>query len=257
MSLLEDQTAVVTGAASGNGRAIAELFAEHGASVVVADVREDPREGGDPTHVTIEDGGGDAVFVECDVTEYEDCVAAVDAAEQFGGVDIMVNNAGIVGPQVPLVELDMDEYRTLMEVNLDGVFHGSKAAALAMLEAGDGGSIVNMSSVAGIAGYGGITPYSAAKGGVRLFSYALAGELGPDGIRVNVVHPGVIETAMTTEDSPIVGTEEGEQLKATLPLRRFGTPEDVAGVCLFLASDLSSYVTAESIIVDGGQLNSA
>lgn len=257
MSLLEDQTAVVTGAASGNGRAIAELFAEHGAAVVVADVREDPREGGDPTHVTIEDGGGDAVFVECDVTEYEDCVAAVDAAEQFGGVDIMVNNAGIVGPQVPLVELDMDEYRTLMEVNLDGVFHGSKAAALAMLEAGDGGSIVNMSSVAGIAGYGGITPYSAAKGGVRLFSYALAGELGPDGIRVNVVHPGVIETAMTTEDSPIVGTEEGEQLKATLPLRRFGTPEDVAGVCLFLASDLSSYVTAESIIVDGGQLNSA
>jgi NAD(P)-dependent dehydrogenase (short-subunit alcohol dehydrogenase family) len=114
-----------------------------------------------------------------------------------------------------------------------------------------------MSSVAGITGYGGITPYSAAKGGVRLFSYALAGELGPDGIRVNVVHPGVIETAMTTEDSPIVGTEEGEQLKATLPLRRFGTPEDVAGVCLFLASDLSSYVTAESILVDGGQLNNA
>lgn len=105
--------------------------------------------------------------------------------------------------------------------------------------------------------YGGITPYSAAKGDVRLFSYALASELGPDGIRVNVVHPGVIETAMTTDDSPIVGTEVGEQLQAILPLRRFGTPEDVAGVCLFLASDLASYVTAESIVIDGGNLNSA
>ena len=257
MSLLEDKTAVVTGAASGNGRAIAELFAEHGAAVVVADVREEPREGGEPTHELLEARGGDAVFVECDVTSYDDCVAAVEAAEEFGGVDVMVNNAGIVGPQVPLVELDMDDYRRLMRVNLDGVFHGSKAAALAMVDSGNGGSIVNMSSVAGIVGYGGITPYSAAKGGVRLFSYALASELGPDGIRVNVVHPGVIETAMTTEDSPIVGTEEGEQLKAVLPLRRFGTPEDVAGVCLFLASDLSSYVTAESIVVDGGNLNSA
>ncbi|SEP09128.1 NAD(P)-dependent dehydrogenase, short-chain alcohol dehydrogenase family [Halogranum amylolyticum] len=257
MSLLEDRTAVITGAASGNGRAIAELFAEHGASVVVADIREEPREGGEPTHTYIESQGGEATFVECDVTDYDDCVAAVEAAEQFGGVDVMVNNAGIVGPQAPLVELDMDEYRTLMRVNLDGVFHGSKAAALAMVERGDGGSIVNMSSVAGMAGYGGITAYSASKGGVRLFSYALASELGPDGIRVNVVHPGVIETAMTTEDSPIVGTEEGEQLKSTLPLRRFGTPEDVAGVCLFLASDLSSYVTAESIVVDGGDLNSA
>ncbi|SDN09732.1 NAD(P)-dependent dehydrogenase, short-chain alcohol dehydrogenase family [Halogranum gelatinilyticum] len=257
MSLLEGKTAVVTGAASGNGRAIAELFAEHGAAVVVADVRDDPREGGEPTHELVESRGGDAVFVECDVTNYDDCVDAVEAADPFGGVDIMVNNAGIVGPQVPLVELDMDDYRTLMAVNLDGVFHGSKAAALAMVEHGNGGSIVNMSSVAGMVGYGGITPYSAAKGGVRLFSYALANELGPDGVRVNVVHPGVIETAMTTDDSPIVGTEAGEQLKAVLPLRRFGTPEDVAGVCLFLASDLSSYVTAESIVVDGGNLNSA
>ena len=257
MSLLEDKTAVVTGASSGLGRNIALQFAEHGASIVVADIQSEPRGGGEPTHELIVDDGGDATYVSCDVTNYDECVAAIEAASEFGGVDIMVNNAGIVGPQTPLVELDLDAYQTLMDVNVDGVVHGSKAAALAMVEHGRGGSIINLSSVAGIVGYGGITPYSASKGAVRLFSYALASELGPDGIRVNAIHPGVIETSMTTEDSPVVGTETGKQLKATVPLRRFGQPEDVAGVCLFLASELSSYVTAESIVIDGGSLNSA
>jgi NAD(P)-dependent dehydrogenase (short-subunit alcohol dehydrogenase family) len=184
-------------------------------------------------------------------------VAAVEAAEAFGGIDIMVNNAGIVGPQGPLTDLDKDAYQQLMAVNLEGVFNGSRAAADAMTEAGTHGSIINMSSVAGINGYGGITPYSAAKGGVRTFTYALASEVGPEGIRVNAIHPGVIETAMTTEDVPTVGTEEGDATLETVPLRRFGQPEDVAGVATFLASDLSSYVSGESIIVDGGQLNTA
>ena len=257
MALLTGKTAVITGGASGNGRAIAESFAEHGAAVVIADIQSEPRQGGTPTHEMITEQGGDATFVQCDVTEYDDCVAAVEAAEEFGGIDVMVNNAGIVGPQGPLVELDFEEYRQLMDINLTGVFHGAKAAALKMIEHGNGGSIINMSSVAGMNGYGGITPYSATKGGTRLFSYALANELGPDGIRVNAVHPGVIETAMTVEDQPVVGTEEGEQLKQMIPLRRFGEPEDVAGVCVFLASDLSSYVSAESIVVDGGNLNSS
>jgi len=257
MPLLTDKTAVVTGAASGNGRAIAKMFADHGAAVVVADIQTEPRRSGTPTHELITEQGGEAAFVECDVTEYDDCVAAVEKAAEFGGVDIMVNNAGIVGPQVPLVELDFEEYQQLIEVNLTGVFYGAKAAALKMIEHGDGGSIINMSSVAGMNGYANITPYSAAKGGIRLFSYALANELGPDEIRVNAVHPGVIETAMTVEDQPVVGTEEGEQLKQVIPLRRFGDPEDVAGVCTFLASDLSSYVSAESIVVDGGNLNSS
>jgi NAD(P)-dependent dehydrogenase (short-subunit alcohol dehydrogenase family) len=256
MSLLEDKTAVITGSSGGIGRGIAQTFADHGASVVVADIREDPREGGTPTHELLQEEGSEATYVECDVTDYDDCVAAVEAAEEFGGVDVMVNNAGIVGPQDPLVDLDLDEYRNLVSVNLDGVVNGSKAAALAMVERGEGGSIVNMSSVAGMVGYGGITPYSAAKGGVRLFTYALASELGPDGIRVNAVHPGVVETAMTKEDSPIVGTEQEEQLLPTIPLRRVGQPEDIGGVVTFLASDLASYVTAESIVVDGGQLNS-
>jgi len=257
MSLLAGKTAIVTGASSGNGRAIAQMYHEHGAAVVIADIQSEPREGGTPTHERITDAGGDAVFIETDVTDFDACVDAVDAAAEFGGVDIMVNNAGIVGPQGPLTELDMDAYGQLMAVNLEGVFNGSRAAAAAMTDAGTEGSIINMSSVAGINGYGGITPYSAAKGAVRTFTYALASELGPDGIRVNAIHPGVIETAMTTEDVPTVGTEEGEATLETVPLRRFGQPDDVAGVATFLASELSSYVSGESIIVDGGQLNTA
>jgi NAD(P)-dependent dehydrogenase (short-subunit alcohol dehydrogenase family) len=256
-SLLSDTAAVVTGAASGNGRAIARQFAEHGADVVCADVREEPRRGGRPTHELIEaETGASAVSVDCDVTDYDDVAGAVAAADEFGGVDVMVNNAGIVGPQDPLVDLDLGGYRDLLRVNLDGVVHGSKAAALRMVEAGDGGSIVNMSSVAGITGYGGLTPYSTAKGGVRLFTYALASELGGDDVRVNAVHPGVIETAMTVDDVPMVGSEDAEAVLQTIPLGRFGQPEEVAGVCTFLASDLASYVTAESIVVDGGELNS-
>lgn len=257
MTLLEGTTAVITGAASGNGRAIAEVFADHGASVVVADVQTEPRRGGTPTHELITETGGSATFVECDVTDYDDVVTAVDAAEDFGGVDVMVNNAGIVGPQGAITELDFDDYQTLMDINLKGVFHGSKAAASRMLDHGTEGSIINISSVAGIVGYGGISPYSAAKGGVRLLTYSLAQELGPDGIRVNAVHPGVIETAMTTQDNPLIGTDQGEQLKQTIPLREFGKPEDVAGICTFFASDLARYVTGESVVVDGGWLQTS
>src|SRR6056297_1884187 len=115
MSLLSGKTAVITGAASGNGRAIAEAFADHGAAVVVADLQRDPRQGGTPTDELIEERGGEAVFVECDVTDYDDCVAAVEAADEFGGIDVMVNNAGIVGPQTPLVDLDLEAYRSLIE----------------------------------------------------------------------------------------------------------------------------------------------
>ncbi|WP_254542950.1 SDR family oxidoreductase [Halomarina pelagica] len=256
--LLTDRAAVVTGGSSGNGRAIATRFAEEGADVVVADVQADPREGGDPTHEIIEsETDRSATFVECDVTDRASLDAAVDAADDFGGIDVMVNNAGILGPVAEIGEIDYEGYRQLMDVNLDGVYFGAQAAARRMKERGEGGSIVNMSSVAGIVGYPEITPYSAAKGGVRLLTYALAGELGQYDIRVNVIHPGVIETAMTTEDMPMIGTQEGEAIRETLPIQRYGTPEDVANAAVFLASDLASYVTAESILVDGGMVNTA
>ncbi|MFP8957756.1 SDR family NAD(P)-dependent oxidoreductase [Natrialbaceae archaeon A-CW3] len=259
-ALLAEKTAVVTGAASGIGREIAHTFATHGADVVVADIQEEPREGGTPTHELIEDDPdleGTATFVECDVTNRDDVEAAIDAATEFGGLDILVNNAGIVGPTAPIQDIDREEYDRLLSINLDGTFTCCQVAVEAMLERGEGGSIVNMSSVAGIAGYPNLTPYSMAKGGIRMLTYGLAVEVGRHGIRANSIHPGVIETEMTTSDFPIVGTEEGEATLETIPLGRFGKPEDVANVTMFLASDLSGYVTAESIVVDGGAFRSA
>lgn len=253
--LLADKTATVTGGSSGIGREISLTFAEHGASVVIADIRSEPREGGRPTHEVIRDNGGDAAFVECDVTKATDIERAVDAAENFGGIDIMVNNAG-VGPVNPVFEVTEEEFDRTMAINAKGVFFGSQLAAKRMVDNG-GGSIINMSSEAGIVGVGSFIPYCASKGAVRTMSYALADALGPDGIRVNAIHPGIIETTMTTEDAPQVGTPHDEQTLRSIPSSRFGQPEDIANVALFLASDLSDYVNGESITVDGGLLNTA
>lgn len=255
--LLDGKGAVVTGAASGIGRAIARRFAEHGASVVVADIRDDPREGGIPTHESITEAGGSAKYVECDVTDHGSIVNAVDAADEFGGVDVMVNNAGIASPGGPLVDLDYEDYRTVIDVTLDGMVAGSQAAARRMLEDDTRGSIINMSSKLGIEGSGGLTQYCTAKGGIRLFTYALADELGPEGIRVNAIHPGLIETALTSGGASETDEEYRDLVLQGIPLRRQAQPEEVAGVALFLASDLASYVTGESILVDGGSTNSA
>ena len=256
--LLSGKTAVVTGASSGNGRSIALCFAAQGADVVVADVQEEPREGGTPTHRKVRDETDQrASFVDCDVTEADDLVGAVDAADEFGGINVMVNNAGILGPVGPLVDIDRDGYRQLMDVNLDGMVFGAQTAAQRMIDQGTAGSIINISSVAGIEGYEEIVPYAVAKGGVRLMTYALAAELGEYGIRVNAIHPGVIETAMTTEDMPMIGTAEGEAILEALPLDRYGQPEDVGNAAVLLASNLASYVTAESLLVDGGMVNTA
>lgn len=256
--LLTDKTAVVTGGASGIGREIAHTYATQGASVVVADLQETPREGGDPIHEVIEaetDAG--ATFVECDVTDRSQLEAAVDAADEFGGLDIMVNNAGIVGPVGPIQDVEFEEFQQLLAVNAEGVFHGSQVAAEALLERDAGGSIINMSSVAGLVGYANITPYNMAKGGVRLFTYGLAAELGPHDIRVNTIHPGVIETEMTKTDFPVIGGDDEDAAREAIPLRRFGQPEDVANVATFLASDMAAHVTAESIVVDGGEYRTA
>ncbi len=256
--LLDGKNAVVTGAASGIGRAIATRFAEEGANVVVADVREEPRQGGVPTHERIQSKtDADAVYVECDVTEAADLEAAVETADEFGGIDVMVNNAGIFGPMGSITEIDFEDYRELMAINLDSVFMGSKIAATKLVDQDDGGAIVNVSSLAGLQGYGEIAPYCTAKAGVRNLTYSLADDLGPHGIRVNTIHPGEVETALTTQDFPVVGTEQGEALKQTIPLRKLGQPEDVANAAVFLASDMAGHVTAESLLVDGGARNTS
>ncbi len=251
--LLSGKTAVVTGGASGNGRAIARTFAAHGASVVVADVRRAPREEGRPIDEEITDAGGDAGFVECDVTSRSDIETAVSVADEFGGLDIMVNNAGVYREE-SFVDVTEAEFEQLMDVNVKGVFLGSQVAAEQLVEHGEG-SIINMSSVAGIAGSRNSPTYSASKGAVRLLTYSLAAELGSAGVRVNALHPGVIRTAMTTEDVEIADGERAEEYLKNIPLDRVGEPEDVADAALFLASDLSGYITGTSLLVDGGMVN--
>lgn len=256
-SLLDEQTAVVTGGASGIGRATAKRIAEEGADVVIADIREDPRTDGVPTHEWIEtETESRSLHRYCDASDIDDLRSAVTAADEFGGIDTMVNNAGITGPMGSFHEASVEAYRELMSVNLDGVFYGSKVAAAKMLNDNTDGRIVNMSSVAGIEGYGDIAPYSAAKGGVRFLTYAMAADLGPQ-IRVNAVHPGLTETAMTRRDSKMVGTEVGEQIRRDTPLDRLGQPEDIANAVVFLASDLAAYVSGSSLVVDGGLSNTA
>ncbi|WP_276256185.1 SDR family oxidoreductase [Halomontanus rarus] len=248
-NLLAAKTAVVTGASSGIGRSVARTFAENGADVVVADVREDPREDGRPTRELIEsETDASAAYVECDVSNVDDFEAVIDEADRFGGVDVLVNNAGIFRSE-EFLEVTPDGYDRLMEVNVKGPFFGSQLAARRMIE-NDGGSIINVSSIAGLVGNGGYVTYCVSKGALRLLTYALAHRLGPEGIRVNAIHPGGVETAMM-EDAHM-GPEALDQFVQAIPSRRIGEPDDIAGAALFLASDLAGYVNGESLVVDGG-----
>lgn len=257
MTLLAGKTAVVTGGASGFGRAISLTFARNGAAVVVADVRKRPREGGTPTHELIKKKTeNEAHYVECDVTNPDDIAVAVDAAAELGGVDVMVNNAGIVQLE-DFFEVSEEDYERLADTNIKGVFFGSQAAARHMVADG-GGSIINMSSAAGYVGTEKLVSYCASKGAVRLMTYALADRLGPEGVRVNSINPGICWTGMTREGpigDGIRGRVLQKMIERRIPLRRFGEPNEIADVALFLASDLSAYVNGESILVDGGASN--
>ncbi len=251
--MLEGKTAIVTGASSGNGRAVARRFAEHGAKVIVADLSPAGREGGEPTAELINsEHAGMAKFVKGDVSRVSDLETLVAEAEAWGGLDIMVNNAGILMKQ-PIFEATEDVFHKMIDVNVKGVYFGCQIAAKAMAKR-KSGVIINMCSIAGMRGTGGFSHYNMTKGAVRLLTYALADELGPFGIRVNNVNPGIMRTLMNVEDDPVIGTETGEGYLDMIPARRWGEPEEVADTCLYLASDLSSYFTGTSLIVDGGYL---
>ncbi|WP_396613210.1 SDR family oxidoreductase [Haloferax sp. S1W] len=255
MGALTAKTAVVTGGASGIGRSISMAFAREGCDVVVVDIQSAPRTGGTPTHERIEsETDASATFVECDVGDVDRLRSAVDAADEFGGVDVMVNNAGLFREQ-NFFEVTEDDFDHLMDVNVKAVYFGAQAAAKKMVETG-GGDIINISSVAGLRGSPGFSAYDASKGAVRLLTYSLAAELGPQGISVNAIHPGLTETKMTTDDVPILGTEAEELFMQSIPARRAGEPDDVSDAAVFLASDRSDYVNGESLVVDGGMSSS-
>ena len=252
MSLLANTVAVVTGGASGIGRRICERYAAEGAAVVVADIRSDPREGGTPTHEFLrEEYDADAVYVECDVTEKADHEAAADAAAELGGLDTWVNNAGVFRAE-EFTEVTEAEFDWLMDINLKGTFFGAQVAVERLLESGTHGNVVNLSSVAGLSGSADYVTYCASKGAVRLMTYALADKYGPEGVNTNVIHPGLIDTEMVSEDVEIVGSDSEEAFLQQVPNRRVGAPEDVADAAVFLASDMSDYVNGESLVVDGG-----
>jgi NAD(P)-dependent dehydrogenase (short-subunit alcohol dehydrogenase family) len=254
---LEDKVALVTGAASGNGRAIALRYAREGAAVLIADLRElpDPRgseaEKDVPTHALIEREGGRAAFVRCDVTVPDDVRAAVDGAvESFGRLDVAVANAGVNLDIHELVDEPFEQYERVVAVNQHGVWWTCKEAARRLVEQGEGGRIVAIASIAGLLGTPTGVAYNSSKGAVVQLVRTLALQLAPHGITVNAICPGWVRTAMTTEtqNDPVLI----ERALALHPLGRLGEPEDVAGVAFFLASDDAAWVTGVALPVDGG-----
>lgn len=246
--LLKGTVAVITGGASGLGKAIAVRFAEEGAAaIIIADQTDQPREGGEAVLDALARLGTAGRFVKTDVSRRGDIEAAVAAADEFGGLSVMVNNAGVLR-MGDFLDFSEEDYDLTMAVNAKGVFLGGQAAARAMIKAGRKGSIINMSSFGGILGNGGGVAYNASKGAVRLMTYAMAEGLGPHGIRVNAIHPGFTDTAMNAGYTY-------QDLGWKIPLQRAAQPLDIANAAVYLASPLSEYVTATSMLVDGGITN--
>ena len=248
MGKLEGTVAVITGAASGIGRATAQLFAQEGAKVVLADWSEMQ---GQEVAAAIAGDGGAAVFVRVDVSSAEDVQRMVrTAVDTYGRLDVLFNNAGVEGEQAPTADCTLENWDRVININLKGVFLGMKYAIPQMLKNG-GGSIINNASVAGIVGFAGIPAYCASKGAVIQLTKAAALEYAQQGIRLNVICPGVISTPMV-ERFIHENDEARKALEAAEPVGRFGTAEEVASLALYLAGDESAFCTGAPFIIDGG-----
>jgi len=246
----DGETVVVTGASSGIGRAVAERFGAAGATVLVGDVREEPKVQGPPTHELIEDEGGRAEFVRTDVSDPEDVRTLVEAAGEFGGVDVMVNNAGIFRG-ARLLDADPDDLDTLFGVNVRGTFVGCQAAARQMCERGVAGRIVNTASISSEFAQVTQSMYDATKGAVQMVTRTAALELAAHDIRVNAVAPGSVDTEIVP-DGDAKETDASDDAGKSVPMGRAADPAEVAGPYLFLASEDARYVTGETLYVDGG-----
>ena len=248
MKKLQDKVAIITGSRRGIGKGIALAFAKEGCKVVISDYVED--KDGKKTVEEIKRLGSDAIFVKADVSKEKDVKNLVGkAVKKFGKLSIMVNNAGIVsfGTADTLAEKDWDK---VINVNLKGVFFGTKYAAKQMLKQGKGGRIINISSIAGLVGFPGISAYCASKGGVTEFTREAALDYASKGITVNAIDPGVIVTDMTKD--MIENKETNKNLLENTPVGRFGKPEDIGNAAVFLALDESSFITGHNLVVDGG-----
>lgn len=241
---LQDSVVVVTGAAGGIGRAIATRFAEQGCKVVVNDVDPDGAAG---VVAAITEAGGTAMAAVADVSVGDEVAAMFDAVmAEYGTVDVLVNNAGLVSPMLHFFEADEAWWRRILDVNLTGHFLCSHRAARIMAKAG-GGNIINMSSGGATRAHRAFTAYDATKGGIEALTRAMALDLGPYNIRVNALMPGSIDTSgLDLDDRKLRGEN--------VPLGRIGEPIDMTGAALFLASDDASYITGDVIKVDGGML---
>ncbi len=242
MGRLSGKVALVTGAANGQGAAIARRFVEEGAKVVIADIATEPGE------LLAKELGDDASFCSLDVGDEAQWLAAVaEARQRFGPVNVLVNNAGILHFS-ELSQTSLEDYERVVRINQVGTFLGMKSVVASMEEAG-GGSIINTSSIEGLGGMPFLVAYSSSKFAIRGMTKVAAMELGPKGIRVNSVHPGMIDTDMTRAHG---GDEAMEWGGTRVALKRVGTPADVVGIYTFLAGDESAYCTGAEFTVDGG-----
>lgn len=247
MKLLEGKTALITGASKGIGKGIAEIFADHGASVAFTYLSS--VEAAEAFEKELSKKGVKVKGYRSDASQYDQAQDLIKSVlEDFGAIDVLINNAGITKDNL-LMRMSEEDFDKVIEINLKSVFNLTKAVQRTMLKARKG-SIVNVSSVVGVKGNAGQANYAASKAGMIGFTKSMALELGSRNIRCNAIAPGFIETEMTEKLDP--DTVQG--WRDAIPLKRGGSPADVANACLFLASDLSAYVTGQTLHVDGGML---
>jgi NAD(P)-dependent dehydrogenase (short-subunit alcohol dehydrogenase family) len=247
----EGKTVLLTGASSGIGKATALRFAEAGANLVLAARRQVE---GEQVAVEARALGVEAVFVQTDVSDPAACRALIGAAvDKFGAIDVACNNAGIEGEIVPITEYSDAAYQQVMDVNVNGTWFCMQAE-IAQMKQQAGGAIVNVGSVAGLIGFPGMAPYSASKHAMVGLTKTAAIEIADDNIRVNIVCPALIDTVLADRFTGGKGTDTEEYIMSLTPMRRRGTPAEVAELILWLSSDAASYVTGASYPVDGGLL---